>query len=1307
MSAYQPQRLEAQMKPVPGGRSLAQAIAAAALFAVLLLPASSLAPADRVGVEAGPPSGLGSAGPAGPANWTKLPSPASASPAAYLAMGYDPASGRVVRFGGCGSSCGGLSAETWVLEPGIGGWRNAAPNPSPGARRGHGMAFDPGSGLFILFGGCSSGSCGAGGQWGDTWTYDAASNVWAQRSPSSSPPPRTQFAMSYAGAGQIIIHGGNSQGSDNSETWIYNVSQDNWTRPATTGSPGVRAEHAMAYDQESDRVVLFGGSLNGGGYTSDTYAYDRTNATWSLRSPAGTPPARRAHALAHEPTLRLTVLFGGGAGGASMNDSWLYDFKGNQWLQGASLPGSGTTALGMAMDTTRGRAMVTGGCVAVGCSTLFSETWAYHRIPGRWTQIAAEPPARFYAAAAGDASSGPVAIFGGCAAGGCATGSILDDTWVLDAKQGWMRVATSPAPGARRSASMAHDPVTVNTVLFGGCFTTACDASGVWGDTWVYEPANLTWRKLLPSAVPDGRTHAGMSYAGGGRIVFYGGWTGSGPSSKTWIFDPVSVQWVDAAPPAGPGPRTSHKLAYDPLRDRVLTFGGDKNGNGYDNETWIYDRGANNWTQVFPSNVPGARRDYGLAWDPVSERIIMHGGSSSGAHWGDTWEFDMEALEWQQVPTATMPGARSGHAMAGNESGMVAQFGGCDANGCPTVHGDTWTYASTPPPARPPKVVATSPQNGSAGVALDAQVLVDFDLEMDPASTASAFSISPAVSGGSAGVSGKRLAWTHTSPFAQGTQYTVSISTAAKSKAGASLAAEHRFSFTAAPSPPPPPMVVMTSPANGSVDVPPASTVLVRFDVPMEPASTAGAFSISPDPGGNATVSGTDLTWAPSGSMAGGTDHEVTISTSATSLAGVKLPATFKFGFRTAAASAPPHVLVTEPADGAVRVPVGTRVRVVFDQVMDPASTASAFSISPAAAGNATVSGGTLGWMPSVALAYATTYAVTISTAARSAAGVPMASPYTFSFTVEDPPSFPVYGRVTDDQGAPVPGALVRAHRSPGDDVVASVLTDAEGRYSFALASGGEYYLTVTYPDGTTERGPSFALSGPRQADFSRPPPAGTGGAWLALAGLAAGAGAVAAALLIGGEVALLALALPAVWLYSRIRKERVLDHFVRGQIYGHIKHEPGFTYTDLKRVSGLGNGALGYHLYVLERSELIRSERQGRWKRYYPRGVARSAEMILSESQRSVLLAVASKPGVRQTELAVLVGMSRQNVAYHLRRLAALRLVRLEGWGSRVSCHLGSDADATLNGRAAREIEAALDPGPPVPTTDEAERRG
>ncbi len=83
-----------------------------------------------------------------------------------------------------------------------------------------------------------------------------------------------------------------------------------------------------------------------------------------------------------------------------------------------------------------------------------------------------------------------------------------------------------------------------------------------------------------------------------------------------------------------------------------------------------------------------------------------------------------------------------------------------------------------------------------------------------------------------------------------------------------------------------------------------------------------------------------------------------------------------------------------------------------------------------------------------------------------------------------------------------------------------------------------------------------------------------------------------------GGFPALLRFAFPG---YARHHGDEVLDLDSRRSVLSVVESAPGIHFREIQRRSGLGIGALHYHLGVLERENLVVARREGMWKRFYP----------------------------------------------------------------------------------------------------------
>lgn len=141
---------------------------------------------------------------------------------------------------------------------------------------------------------------------------------------------------------------------------------------------------------------------------------------------------------------------------------------------------------------------------------------------------------------------------------------------------------------------------------------------------------------------------------------------------------------------------------------------------------------------------------------------------------------------------------------------------------------------------------------------------------------------------------------------------------------------------------------------------------------------------------------------------------------------------------------------------------------------------------------------------------------------------------------------------------------------------------------------------------------------------------------------------------------------------YSRIQKEDVLDQFVRGQIYGFIKTNPGVHYNQILRKVGVKNGTLSYHLGVLEKTELIQSRREGlKYRVFYPTGMnfPKSERFRLTDFQIQIIDSLKRHPGLTQKELARLLGQKPQTINYNIKVLDQAGLVSVEKNGRKTTC--------------------------------------
>ena len=175
------------------------------------------------------------------------------------------------------------------------------------------MAYDATRKRTVLFGGSRTGPALS-----ETWEWDGKS--WTQVKPKTSPPARVDPAMAYDSVRkQVILFGGGGK-TLFADTWSWDGKI--WTQMKPTVSPPARFSHSMVFDSELQAVVLFGGNPGGAGSPrlSDTWMWN--GKTWKQISSKLPPGARVAHMMAYDTLRQETVLFGGLAYPAHLNDTW-------------------------------------------------------------------------------------------------------------------------------------------------------------------------------------------------------------------------------------------------------------------------------------------------------------------------------------------------------------------------------------------------------------------------------------------------------------------------------------------------------------------------------------------------------------------------------------------------------------------------------------------------------------------------------------------------------------------------------------------------------------------------------------------------------------------------------------------------------------------------------------------------------------------------------------------------------------------------------------------------------------------------
>jgi hypothetical protein len=219
------------------------------------------------------------------------------------------------------------------------------------------------------------------------------------------------------------------------------------------------------------------------------------------------------------------------------------------------------------------------------------------------------------------------------ASSACASGNAGGpDAAPTEGRDAAPRDAATANHDAADAAGGDSGPRETGVLLFGGY-----DGDLLLDDMWIWNGED--WREIVPDGeVPAARIDHAMVYdEARGRVVLFGGTTYENEQlADTWEWD--GARWQELTPAAeGPAPRFWHAMAYDAGRERVVLFGGTTDGIDYRGDTWEWD--GEQWHDVSPRlETSPARASHAMAYDPVGERVLLFGGDAGGFNRPeDTW----------------------------------------------------------------------------------------------------------------------------------------------------------------------------------------------------------------------------------------------------------------------------------------------------------------------------------------------------------------------------------------------------------------------------------------------------------------------------------------------------------------------------------------------------------------------------------------------------------------------------------------------------------------------------------------------
>ena len=307
-----------------------------------------------------------------------------------------------------------------------------------------------------------------------------------------------------------------------------------------------------------------------------------------------------------------------------------------------------------------------------------------------------------------------------------------------------------------------------------------------------------------------------------------------------------------------------------------------------------------------------------------------------------------------------------------------------------------------------PAVISTSPINAEAGVLLSKVITATFNEKMNPLTIdQTSFSVGSSAKGadavaGAVTYTDSTATFTPSGSLSPGKTYTGTIKSSVKDLKGNFMQADYVWNFNTGISP----TVTSTDPLNVATGVVLNKVVNATFSVAMDPLTlTATTFTLklgATPVAGTVSYTGTTASFTPSIALIPNTIYTGTITTGAKNATGIPLANNYIWTFNTLAI-APPTMISTEPANNATDVVLNKIIMATFSVPMDPTTlTATSFTLKQgvtSVAGAISYAGSTASFTPSAALLAGTTYTATVTTGAKSVAGIAMANDYVWTFT--------------------------------------------------------------------------------------------------------------------------------------------------------------------------------------------------------------------------------------------------------------------------------------------------------------------
>jgi hypothetical protein len=272
--------------------------------------------------------------------------------------------------------------------------------------------------------------------------------------------------------------------------------------------------------------------------------------------------------------------------------------------------------------------------------------------------------------------------------------------WTFDvAAQTWDKADGENLPPARLSPGMVYDSVAHQLILFGGH-----GEKDRLGDTWLFNLFDKSWEEVSPAQSPPPRSDTAMAFDQENRVVImFGGYCQEDSRDlcdDTWSFDPRTRALTELNPSSSPPITYGHRLVYDDTNHKMLLWGGHMStfrggqieSAGYGDELWSYDYLQNTWHVTEQNSKPSARYWHQADFFTKRGMMAIFGGDGGQGYLDDTWLYDVTHNSWQRANVRQAPPPRTNAAMTYDSTNQMAiLYGGLRED--MTDMGDTWVLS--------------------------------------------------------------------------------------------------------------------------------------------------------------------------------------------------------------------------------------------------------------------------------------------------------------------------------------------------------------------------------------------------------------------------------------------------------------------------------------------------------------------------------------------------------------------------------------------------------------------------------------